>query len=88
MLHLDPRIEKKRMPWSRAPEIDVSRLESGDTLLSWQRGKAPRYVHFPAPDELEDLLHLPHAQCIESFRSDGPSGQDNLYRVYRREKSS
>ena len=106
MLHRTPRISKKRVPWTLAPEIDVSRLESGDTLISWQSGGAPRYelmrvspliswqsggapryVHFPTPDELEDLLDLKSAHCAESFSSDGPSGQDNLYRVYRREKS-
>lgn len=89
MLHRGNRFEKKMRPWSRAPEIDTRELESGDTLLGWRDEiSCPRYAHFPDSEELDDLTSLPGLVLLEQFHSDGPSGRDNLYRIYRRNKAA
>ncbi|MEO1087728.1 MAG: class I SAM-dependent methyltransferase [Acidobacteriota bacterium] len=83
MLHETPRFEKLRVSWGEAPEISAADLDPGDALLTWQ-GRALRYCHFPDARELEDLEALPGLVLGESFRSDGPGGRDNLYRLFTR----
>ncbi|MEM8998544.1 MAG: class I SAM-dependent methyltransferase [Acidobacteriota bacterium] len=87
MLHETSRFEKLRVGWAAAPDIPADDLEPGDALLGWQ-GRGLRYCHFPSERELADLENLPGLALDESFRSDGPSGRDNLYRLFTRPPAS
>ncbi|MCG8458692.1 MAG: class I SAM-dependent methyltransferase [Holophagales bacterium] len=85
MLHHSPRFERKRVPWAvGAPRVDPADLEEGDTLLGWSgEWDPPRYCHFPTDAELRDLESLKGTVAEQPFESDGPTGADNLYLLWR-----
>ena len=90
MLHQTDRFAKKIAEWRRLPEasgmaVDLGDLEPGDHLLTWQRdGQGLRYLHFPTPDELDELRLLPDLSWKDSLASDGPTGRENLYLCWDR----
>lgn len=80
---------------SRDPDesVDLGELEPGDRLLTWgelgpgQTASAVRYCHFSDEAELErvaDRLRRADLELVDSFRSDGRSGEFNDYRVWQR----
>lgn len=72
------RLKKKIVPWS-AVGIDESSLESGDALITWQRGGSGyRYVHLIAPDEVERLASATGFKIEKQFYADAGM---NLYSV-------
>jgi SAM-dependent methyltransferase len=85
MLHQQPHFERKCRDFDQldpAPEADD--LEPGDTLLGWQHDPdALRYLAFP--DDEECALHdrRPGLELVDGYRSDGRSGEDNRYWVWR-----
>ncbi|MEM6797190.1 MAG: class I SAM-dependent methyltransferase [Acidobacteriota bacterium] len=102
MLHESPAIERKRIEWRdlslrgaglddldlEPSALDLQDLEDGDTLLSWKGDRhTPRYCHFPSERELGKSVQLPGLDLIDHYRSDGATGRDNLYRLYRRPAS-
>ena len=90
MLHKTPRFPKKVVPWERLAELhgesavpELDDLESGDSLLSWQKdGFGLRYLHFPEQAELERLAELPGLTFLRSLESDGPTQRENLYLLW------
>jgi SAM-dependent methyltransferase len=77
----DPRFETRRLGWSSEAGVDTAELEPGDHLLRWGQPEsgARRYCHHTDEPELDRLVHdLPFAE-VARYRSDGPSGRQNLY---------
>lgn len=75
----------KIIPWQQynqkaAEFVDLDDLEDGDYLVSWGNPEgAIRYCHFADQKEIDTLLTLINAQCVEHFLSDG---QDNRFNRY------
>ena len=88
-----PRFARLVVPWETyrpihrrrgLPKLDPDRLEEGDVLLSWAgQAEYPRYCHFPPEPEISRWIEALQPPLIDRFESDGPSGQDNLYLVFR-----
>jgi tRNA (uracil-5-)-methyltransferase TRM9 len=77
-LHLE-RMRKRIVPWEetglRAAEVDP-----GDLLIDWRSGgRGLRYVHHFDPEELSVLCRDAGFSVMESFRSDGQSGDMSLF---------
>ncbi len=87
------RFARRVVPWEAyneqrtrhgAEPIATGALEAGDTLLSWGGdGEHPRYCHFPDDAEIEALAGAPGLELADRYETDGPSGRDNLYLVWR-----
>ncbi|HBY06444.1 MAG TPA: hypothetical protein DEH22_01125, partial [Chloroflexi bacterium] len=76
------RLRQRVHPW---PEIGLSEaeVEPGDYLLDWRRGGfGLRYVHHFSENELHTLADETGFRIIESFFSDGESGNLGLYQVW------
>ena len=76
------RLRQRVHPW---PEIGLSEAEvdPGDYLLDWRRGGfGLRYVHHFSENELHTLADETGFRIIESFFSDGESGNLGLYQVW------
>ncbi len=92
-LDRSPRFERRVVSWEdynrrRARcglvPVDLGTLEAGDALLSWGGDdRHPRYCHFPGAAEIEGWIDGMEPRLIDRFEADGPSGQDNLYLVWR-----
>ena len=62
-------------------------VDSGDYLLDWRRGgKGYRYVHHFSEDELSRLAKLSGFHVVESFYSDGATGNLGLYQIWKKVK--
>ncbi len=78
-----PRLRARIQPWERAGLSD-SDVDPGDYLLDWRQGGAGlRYVHAFTPAELAHLAAETGFQVVESFDSDGKSGDLSLYQVWQ-----
>ena len=65
--------------------IDSRDLEAGDFLLTWSGDlEDPRYCHFPEAAEVQSWIDEVEPRLVDRFASDGPSGRDNQYLVFRR----
>jgi SAM-dependent methyltransferase len=76
------RLRQRLHPWSETglTEADV---EPGDYLLDWRRGGfGLRYVHHFSETELITLAKETGFRVIETFYSDGESGNLGLYQVW------
>ena len=86
------RWRRRIVPWEvynrLAPEpVDRAQLEDGDYLLAWGElvgaggvGEASlRYCHFADPEEAGRLVDGSGLEIVESFVSDGETGDLNLY---------
>jgi len=82
-----PRLRNRIQPWERAGLSD-SDVDPGDYLLDWRQGGAGlRYVHAFTPTELAALAVETGFQVVESFESDGKSGDLSLYQVWHAGKA-
>lgn len=85
----DPRFASRNIAFTdfnqSAPEaIDTEQLEPGDHLLRWDdQATTARYCHFPASDELEQLIAHSGLTESERFRADGHLNRMNEYVVLR-----
>jgi tRNA (uracil-5-)-methyltransferase TRM9 len=78
-----PRLAQRIQPWS-AIEMSEEALDFGDYLLDWRSGGLGlRYVHVYSQQELAELAEASGFQIIESFSSDGDTGDLSLYQVWR-----
>ena len=78
-----PRLAARVVPWE-AIGLSERQVEPGDYLLDWRRGgMGLRYVHHFSPDELAGLAERTGFEIIESFLSDGESGNLGLYQIWR-----
>ena len=76
------RLKKRIVPWE---EVDLAQddVDQGDYLLDWRRGGyGLRYIHHFNPEELSRLADESGFRIIESFDSDGKSGNLSLYQVW------
>ncbi len=73
------RLKRKIVPWSRL-ELDAADVEPGDFLLDWWRGgHGLRYVHHFDPSELEAMVERAGLRIVDTFRSDGATGDMSLF---------
>ncbi len=80
-----PRLQARIQPWSAAG-IDPASLEPGDYLLDWRSGGSGlRYVHHFTPKELADLAVECGFWVIQTFMSDGRSGDLSIYQTWQAE---
>jgi tRNA (uracil-5-)-methyltransferase TRM9 len=76
------RLRKRLHPWKEIglTEADV---DPGDYLLDWRRGGfGLRYVHHFSEAELESLAEETGFRVVETFNSDGETGDLGLYQVW------
>ncbi len=61
-----------------------SEVDAGDYLLDWRSGGAGiRYVHHFSESELDELADAAGFRVVESFSSDGETGNLGLYQVWK-----
>jgi hypothetical protein len=72
------------LPWSTVG-LDADDLDKGDVLLDWRAGDAPglRYVHTFDEASLTALAESAGFRIIQTFYSDGKSGDLALYQVWQ-----
>jgi SAM-dependent methyltransferase len=76
------KLRARIQPWESA-NVSASSVDPGDYLLDWRNGgQGLRYVHHYDPKELEELARDSHFQVIDTFSSDGDSGNLGLYQVW------
>jgi SAM-dependent methyltransferase len=76
------RLKKRIHSWS---EIGLTEedVDPGDYLLDWRRGGfGLRYVHHFSEAELESLVEETGFRVVETFYSDGETGDLGLYQVW------
>jgi hypothetical protein len=78
-----PRLRKRVQAWSKAG-LDPEKLDEGDVLLDWRAGDTIglRYVHTFSETSLSHLAAAAGFEVIESFYSDGRTGDLALYQVW------
>jgi len=82
------RFEQKIIGWddynrTAAEPVDTSQLEAGDHLLPWSDdAELRRYCHFTDESEIQRLLDR-HFEIVDSFSSDGRTGDLNRYFICR-----
>lgn len=76
------RLRQRIHPWSEIGLTDAD-VDPGDYLLDWRRGGfGLRYVHHFGEDELNSLAEESGFQVVETFHSDGESGDLGLYQIW------
>jgi hypothetical protein len=81
-----PRLKKRVLPWSRVG-LSEEALDEGDVLLDWRARETIglRYVHTFSENELMSLGKDAGFSVIDSFYSDGKSGDLALYQIWQLE---
>ena len=70
-------------PWEAA-DLSASDVDSGDYLLDWRSGgKGLRYVHHFEEGELAELAKASQFEVLDTFYSDGETGNLGLYQVWK-----
>jgi SAM-dependent methyltransferase len=70
-------------PWETAA-FSESEVDAGDYLLDWRRGgMGLRYVHHFDEEELDELANAGRFRIMDTFHSDGESGNLGLYQVWK-----
>jgi len=70
-------------PWTPT-SISEADVDLGDYLLDWRsNGKGLRYVHHFEEKELEELASASHFKIVDTFYSDGETGNLGLYQVWQ-----
>jgi SAM-dependent methyltransferase len=70
-------------PWTATP-ISEADVDPGDYLLDWRsNGKGLRYVHYFEERELEELASASHFKIVDTFYSDGETGNLGLYQIWQ-----
>jgi len=77
------KLKTRIQPWEAVnlsePQVDVS-----DYLLDWRSGgRGLRYVHFFNEEELRSLAKESHFRVIDTFYSDGETGNLGLYQIWQ-----
>lgn len=82
--HHSERLRQRVQPWSfvgiKPEDVDI-----GDVLLDWRAGETLglRYVHTFSEDSLQSLAEAAGFQVLQSFYSDGKTGDLALYQIWR-----
>jgi 2-polyprenyl-3-methyl-5-hydroxy-6-metoxy-1,4-benzoquinol methylase len=78
------KLKARIQPWE-AVSIEQTDLDAGDYLLDWRSGGTGlRYVHHFEEAELASLAEESHFQVLETFYSDGETGNLGLYQMWKR----
>ena len=84
------RFRRRVVPWEEfnrgaATPVDPAQLEPGDFLLAWgDAGDSFRYCHFADDSESAGLVESLGCGSVETFLSDGESGELNRYHLVGR----
>jgi tRNA (uracil-5-)-methyltransferase TRM9 len=77
------KLKARIQPWEAA-EVSGLDVEAGDYLLDWRGGgKGLRYVHHFDERELNELAEATGFKVIDTFYSDGETGNLGLYQVWK-----
>ena len=77
------KLKARIQPWE-AVDLSDSQADVGDYLLDWRSGGTGlRYVHHFDERELDELAAASHFQVIDTFYSDGETGNLGLYQVWK-----
>ncbi len=77
------RLKARIQDWSKA-NLSSNDVDSNDYLLDWRSGgKGLRYVHHFDEDELCDLAEAIGFKMVDTFYSDGETGNLGLYQVWK-----
>jgi tRNA (uracil-5-)-methyltransferase TRM9 len=77
------KLKARVQPWE-VVSLSGSEVEAGDYLLDWRSGgHGLRYVHHFEEQELSDLAKESNFSVIDTFYSDGETGNLGLYQVWQ-----
>jgi tRNA (uracil-5-)-methyltransferase TRM9 len=77
------KLKTRIQPWEAA-SLSGSEVDAGDTLLDWRSGgKGLRYVHHFNEEELGTLAEASRFRVVETFYSDGETGNLGLYQIWK-----
>jgi len=77
------KLKARIQPWD-VVSVSESEVDAGDYLLDWRSGgQGLRYIHHFSESELRDLADAAGFQTLETFYSDGESGNLGLYQVWK-----
>ncbi len=77
------KLKARIQPWG-AVNLSVSEVDRGDYLLDWRSGgQGLRYVHHFDREELGELAAASGFQVIDTFYSDGETGNLGLYQIWK-----
>ena len=78
------KLRARIQPWEAAA-VSGSEVDAGDYLLDWRSGGTGlRYVHHFNEDELNELAGATGFKVIDTFYSDGETGNLSLYQLWKR----
>ena len=79
-----PRLHKHVLPWSEVG-LSAADVDEGDVLLDWRAADqvGVRYVHTYSEDDLTTLAETAGFKVLDSFYSDGKSGNLALYQIWQ-----
>jgi SAM-dependent methyltransferase len=78
------KLKARIQPWEGV-SISPSEVDAGDYLLDWRSGgEGLRYVHHFTESELNALADDAGFHAVETFSSDGETGNLGLYQVWKR----
>jgi hypothetical protein len=78
------KLKARVQPW-QAISLSESEVDRGDYLLDWRSGgKGLRYVHHFDERELKELARASNFSVIDTFYSDGETGDLGLYQTWQR----
>jgi SAM-dependent methyltransferase len=78
------KLKARVQPW-QAISLSESEVDRGDYLLDWRSGgKGLRYVHHFDERELKELARASNFTVIDTFYSDGETGDLGLYQTWQR----
>ena len=76
------KLKARIQPWEGAA-VSGLEVDAGDYLLDWRSGgEGLRYVHHFDEDELRELAETSGFKVIDTFYSDGETGNLGLYQVW------
>ncbi|HET8708396.1 MAG TPA: methyltransferase domain-containing protein, partial [Pseudomonadales bacterium] len=79
------KLKRRIQPWEAAGLSDAD-VDSGDFLLDWRSGgHGLRYAHHFSAEELSQMASDTGFRAVESFLSDGESGNLGLYQIWQAE---
>ena len=77
------KLKGRIQPW-KAVELSESQVDAGDYLLDWRSGgEGLRYVHHFDERELGELASASHFEIVDTFYSDGETGNLGLYQIWK-----
>jgi SAM-dependent methyltransferase len=77
-----PRLQERILTWETI-DLEAKQVEAGDYLLDWRRdGQGLRYIHHFDQAELSSLAEAAGLRVIDTFFSDGETGNLGLYQVW------